>query len=173
MEFPLFVRSLVVVYLIKIVVMKFVNRIDPVCPSRNFANDTVEFLKTLTLFQPSLISENLTKTLVDGDGCEIQSISSDIEILLAMQRGTKVDEALASEILARMSKQTDTIQELFDQASDEDLLSSIKSRYIQTPAELEQYIDYLESQGAPVPEEIQESVSDSSIEEPIAESSSE
>lgn len=153
--------------------MKFVKRIDPVCPSRDFENDTVEFLKTLTLFQPSLISENLTKTLVDGNGEEIQAISSDIEILLAMQRGAKVDEALASEILSRMSKQSDSIQDLFDQASDEDLLSSIKSRYIQTPAELEQYIDYLESQDIPVPEEIQEPAPDASVNEPVAEPPSE
>lgn len=154
--------------------MKFTDRIEPVCPSRDFENDTVEFLKTLTLFQPSLVSENLTKTLVDCYGVEIQAISSDIEILLAMQRGAKVDEALASEILSRMSKQTDSIQELFDQASDEELLTSIKSRYIQTPAELEQYIDYLESQGAPIPEEVQESVSDTSdSSEPVAEPASE
>lgn len=142
--------------------MKFVERIDPVCPSRDFAEDSIEFLKTLVLFQPSLVSENLTKTIVDGNGDEIQAISSDVEILLAMQRGCKVDEALASEILARMSKQTDSMQELFDQASDDDLLSSIKSRYIQTPAELEQYIDCLESQGVPVPDDVQESVADPS-----------
>lgn len=154
--------------------MKFVERIEPVCPSRDFAEDSVETLKTLVLFQPSLISENLTKTLVDGNGVEIQAISSDIEILLAMQRGTKVDEALASEILARMSKQTDSLQELFDQASDEDLLSSIKSRYIQTPAELEQYIDYLESQNIPVPEEVQENiVESSSVSESVAEAQTE
>lgn len=152
--------------------MKFVERIEPVCPSRNFENSTVEVLKTLVLFQPSLISENLTKTLVDGNGDDIQAISSDIEILLAMQRGAKVDEALASEILSRMSKQTDSIQELFDQVSDDDLLSSIKSRYIQTPAELEQYIDYLESQNMPVPETLVEN-SEESSNESVAESSSE
>lgn len=151
--------------------MKFVKIIVPVCPSRNFEDSTVDFLKTLVLFQPSLISENLTKTIVDGNGDEIQVISSDIEILLAMQRGAKVDEALASEILSRMSKQTDSIQELFDQASDDDLLSSIKSRYIQTPAELEQYIDYLESQNMPVPEELTET-SETTSDEPIADSTS-
>lgn len=158
--------------------MKFVKIIEPVCPSREFENSTTDFLKTLVLFQPSLISENLTKTITDGDGNNIQAISSDIEILLAMQKGAKVDEALASEILSRMSKQTDTIQELFDRASDDDLLSSIKSRYIQTPAELEQYIDYLESQNIPVPEEIVEEKKEeptsppaASSKEPAAESS--
>lgn len=152
----------------------------PVCPSRNFEDSTTDFLKTLVLFQPSLISENLTKTIVDGNGDKIQAISSDIEILLALQRGAKIDEALASEILSRMSKQTDSIQELFDQASDDDLLSSIKSRYIQTPAELEQYIDYLNSQNIPVPEEIVEEKEEkltsspaASSKEPVAESSSE
>ena len=154
--------------------MKFVERINPVCPSRDFSCDTTDFLKTLVLFQPSLISQNLTKTIVDGDGNSIQAISSDIEILLAMQRGSKVDEALASEILSRMSKQTDTFQDLFDRASDEDLLSSIKSRYIQTPAELEQYIDYLESQNLPVPEDIESTEPEPDPEpEPVAESSSE
>lgn len=154
--------------------MKFIERIQPVCPSRDFSEDSLETLKTLVLFQPSLISENLTKTIVDSNGTEIQSISSDIEILLAMQRGAKVDEALASEVLARMSKQTDSVQELFDQASDEDLLSSIKSRYIQTPAELEQYIDYLESQNISVPEEVQDEVAGTpSDSEPVAESQTE
>lgn len=153
--------------------MKFVERITPVCPSRDFNNDSLEVLKTLTLFQPSLVSEHLTKVIVDGHGDEIQAISSDIEILIAMQRGSKVDEALASEILSRMSKQTDSLQELFDQASDDDLFSSIKSRYIQTPAELEQYIDYLDSQNLPVPEDIQDELSPAeSSTEPIAENPS-
>lgn len=116
------------------------------CPVFDIKKHSDRTLRSLVYFNPSLVSECLTTKLVDANQNEIQCISSDIALLLRMQNGHKIDSALAEELLNRLSSGiNDSLKEVFDNASDEELLDSVRSKYIQTPAQLEDYLRGLDS----------------------------
>lgn len=156
--------------------MKFnVVQFPVTCPSTDFSNESDWTLKGFVVFSPSLVSEHLTRTLVDSDQQEIQSISSDIDLLLRMQNGQKLDKAIAEELLNRMSSGIeDSLKAVFDDASDEEILESVRSKYIQTPAQLEQYLKSLDSRLEDLSsQEIQDAVDSSGVssDKPVAEPS--
>lgn len=158
--------------------MKFnIVREPVVCPQVSFENESDWTLRGFVMFSPSLVSEQLTRTLVDSAQQEIQCISSDIDLLIRMQNGQKIDKAIAEELLNRMSSGIeDSLKEVFDNASDEDILDSVRSKYIQTPAQLEQYLKSLDSHLSSMSsQELQETIESSEVQsgESIAESSSE
>lgn len=156
--------------------MKFnVVQFPVTCPSTDFSNESDWTLKGFVVFSPSLVSEHLTRTLVDSDQQEIQSISSDIDLLLRMQNGQKLDKAIAEELLNRMSSGIeDSLKAVFDDASDEEILESVRSKYIQTPAQLEQYLKSLDSRLEDLSsQELQDAVDSSGVssDKPVAEPS--
>lgn len=162
--------------------MKFNFAHYPVtCPSVDFSNESEWTLRGFVMFSPSLVSELLTRTLVDSSQQEIQCISSDINLLIRLQNGQKVDKAIAEELLNRMSSGLeDSLKEVFDNASDEDILDSVRSKYIQTPAQLEDYLKSLDSRLEDLSsQEIQDTIEASEVnpvqpsDKPVAESSSE
>lgn len=157
--------------------MKFNTVQYPVtCPSLDFSRESESTLRGFVMYSPSLVSEQLSRTLVDSSQQEIQCISSDIDLLIRMQNGQKIDKAIAEELLNRMSSGIeDSLKEVFDNASDEEILNSVRSKYIQTPAQLESYLKSLDSRLEEMSsQELQEAVENSEVrsDKPIAESSS-
>lgn len=127
--------------------MKFNIKNFPVtCPIIDLASLPDNSLKSFVMFSPSLVSEYLNRTIVDSSQNEIRSISSDIDLLIRMRNGQKIDTAVAEQLLDRMSSGLDdSLKAIFDNASDEDILDSVRSKYIQTPAQLEAYLKSLDS----------------------------
>lgn len=160
--------------------MKFNIEYLPVtCPAQSFSNMSDWTLKSFVLFSPSLVSEHLTRTIVDSNQESIRCISSDIDLLFRLQNGEKLDTAIAEELLSRMSSSVDSsLKDVFDSASDEDILDSIRSKYIQTPSQLEAYLRSLDSRLNDLSsQELQSAVESSDIQvssdsKPVAESSS-
>lgn len=157
--------------------MKFNFIQEPVaCPDIDFSVMSDNTLKGIVMFSPSLVSEQLTRSIIDVNQQKIQTISSDVDLLLRLQNGQKIDKAIAEELLNRLgSGIDDSLKEVFDNASDEEILDSVRSKYIQTPAQLEDYLKSLDSRLADLSsQEIQEVVesSESEIVKPVAESSS-
>lgn len=157
--------------------MKFNFKQYPVdCPSADFSVMSENTLKGFVMFSPSLVSEQLTRVLVDSSQNKVQTISSDINLLIRLQNGQKIDKAIAEELLNRMSSGIeDSLKEVFDNASDEEILDSVRSKYIQTPAQLESYLRGLDSRLADMSsQEIQKAIESSGVQEskPIAEPSS-
>lgn len=158
--------------------MKFDIIEHPVaCPSFDFSDFSDNSLKGFVLFSPSLVSEHLTRTIIDSEQSEIQCISSDIDLLVRLQNGQKIDKSIAEELLNRLSSGIDdSLKDVFDNASDEEILDSVRSKYIQTPAQLEAYLKSIDSRLEDLSsQEIQETIESSEVqsEKPIAESSSE
>lgn len=159
--------------------MKFNFKREPVsCPVIDFSTMSDNSLKGFVIFSPSLVSEQLTRTLIDVKQNEIQTISSDIDLLIRMKNGQKIDTAIAEELLNRMSSGLDeSLKDVLDKASDEDILDSVRSKYIQTPAQLESYLKSLDSRLADMSsQQVQETIESSEIKpdsvEPVAESTS-
>lgn len=158
--------------------MRFNVKQFPVdCPSIDFSSMSDNTLKGFVMFSPSLVSEQLVRTLVDSNQQEIRTVSSDIDLLLRLQNGQKIDKAIAEELLNRMSSGIeDSLKEIFDNASDEELLDSVRSKYVQTPAQLESYLRGLDSRLADMSsQDIQEAVESSDVQsnKSIAEPSTE
>lgn len=158
--------------------MRFNINIFPVtCPIVDLSSLPDNTLKGFVMYSPSLVSEHLVRTVVDSSQNEIQSISSDIDLLIRLQNGQKIDKAIAEELLDRMSSGLDdSLKDIFDKASDDEILDSVRSKYIQTPAQLESYLKSLDSRLESLSsQDISDMVDSSDVDnqKPIAESSSE
>ncbi len=103
-------------------------------------------INSFVMFSPSLVSDSLTAEVVDVQQTHIQTIFSDVGILFRMYSGAKLDPALAEELLSRMDASvSDEFSDIIDSMSDDEILDGIRSKYIQTPAQLEEYIRSLDS----------------------------
>lgn len=156
--------------------MKFNFKKEPVvCPVLDFSVESSWSLSSYIMFSPSLVSEHLSRTIVDSNQQSIRTISSDIDLLIRLQNGQKIDKAIAEELLNRLSSGIDdSLKDVFDNASDEEILDSVRSKYIQTPAQLESYLRGLDSRLDDMSsQELQETVESSEVQSvnPVAESS--
>lgn len=104
-------------------------------------------LASINLFEPSLVSESLTRQLCDSNQERINCICSDIDLIIRLTQGKKLDPTLAEELLSRIdsSSVSDEVSEILDQMSDEEIIEGVRSKYIQTPAQLEEYVRSLDS----------------------------
>lgn len=97
-------------------------------------------------------------------------------MLIRLSSGEKLDSAIAEELLSRMSSSVDSeLADYIDTLDDDEILEGVKSKYIQTPAQLEEYIRSLDSRLESMSsQELGDFIEDSeSSVEPAAESSSE
>lgn len=127
--------------------MKFnIEYLPATCPAFSFSDMSDWTLKGFVMFSPSLVSDCLTRELVDSNQNVVRCISSDIDLLFRLQNGERIDSAIAEELLSRMSSSIDSsLKDVFDNASDDEILDSVCSKYIQTPAQLEDYLRSLDS----------------------------
>lgn len=160
--------------------MKFNFEITPqFSPTLDYKKESPRTLASFILFSPSLVSECLTREIVDVKQKSIRCISSDIDLLLRIQSGQRIDSAIAEELFSRMSSNIDdSLKQILDNASDDEILDSIRSRYIQTPSQLEAYLRSLDSRLSEMSsQDIQEVVEGSDLspkdEKSVAEPSSE
>ena len=78
------------------------------------------------------------------DNLESVSYVDPIIMLFNQERIDNLGSMAAKELLDSLANKSDSITELRKKCSDEDLLSMIKSRYLQTPSEIMAYCRYIE-----------------------------
>lgn len=103
-------------------------------------------INSFVMYSPSLVSDSLTAEVVDVHQNHIQTIYSDVGLLFRLYSGAKLDPALAEELLSRMDASvSDDVSAIIDSMADDEILEGVRSKYIQTPAQLEEYIRSLDS----------------------------
>lgn len=83
-----------------------------------------------------------TSMLIEGDQEDGIHIQSDIELLRRSQEYAKYHPELFADFFERIAP-TSPFADLRANLSDEELMTFMKSRRCQTPAELQQYADYI------------------------------
>lgn len=95
------------------------------------------------LYQPSPIDDLLIIDGVDLDGELTNTHVNDVFLLFNQQRLSGLGIDTINSWLASLTPKNDDLAELRAKCSDEQLLSLVKSKYIQSPSELEAWSTYL------------------------------
>ena len=102
-------------------------------------------LETGYFYQPSAVDPFLAYEHVNVDGSSSTRVTSDIYMLFNQQR---LDRMTREALIARfdsMSQYDDGMKTLRQKCTDDQLISLVKSRYIQSPGELMEWSKYLNS----------------------------
>lgn len=95
------------------------------------------------LYQPSPIDDLLIIDGVDLDGELVNTHVNDVFLLFNQQRLSGLGIDTINSWLASLTPKNDDLAELRAKCTDEQLLSLVKSKYIQSPSELEAWSTYL------------------------------
>lgn len=107
-------------------------------------------LKTAIVAQSSTVGEVAVDIVTIGNQ-EIYHIGSDIGILFSEQKIKQVNDFDLDAMVQKLKQGTPGN---FDGFSDEEIMSSIKSRYIQSPADIESYMRNLDEHQNYIKEDI-------------------
>lgn len=107
-------------------------------------------LRTAIVAQPSIVGEVAVDIVTIGNQ-EIYHIGSDIGILFSEQKIKQVNDFDLDAMVQKLKQGTSGN---FDGFSDEEIMSSIKSRYIQSPADIESYMRNLDEHQNYIKEDI-------------------
>lgn len=98
------------------------------------------------LYQPSPVDEFAFNETIMPDGSTALSYSDPIYLLFNQQRLEKNGSfAIQQWLQSLQTSSSSQLSELRSKCSDEDLISMIKSRHIQSPSELKSWLDYCSS----------------------------
>ena len=94
-------------------------------------------------YQPDAVVPFLFVPMYDGPSEDTSTVHfcTDISIILNQQRLTKELQPLVDDILSRSS--SGDLSDSFPHLSDDDIISTIKSRYLQAPCEIRDWSTYL------------------------------
>lgn len=99
------------------------------------------------IFREKAIYEDLiTQDVKQSDGSTIHYIDSDLILLFNQQRLESLGQTAMLEYLNSIAPQSDSLAELRKNCTDEELLSMVKSRHIQSRADLMAWSRYLDSE---------------------------
>ena len=114
---------------------------DPETPFIDNSLDGVSIL-----YQPSPVDEFAFNETVMPDGSTAISYSDPIYLLFNQQRLEKNGSfAIQQWLQSLQSSSSSQLSQLRSKCTDEDLISMIKSRHIQSPSELKSWLDYCSS----------------------------
>lgn len=106
-------------------------------------NDNYELPSSTVVYEPTPYQSLLVDTSRDVNGNEVIFFCSDVSLLLNQRR---IDESMLPALRDLMQGAPASVTDYFDGMSDDELLRSIKSRYIQAPSEVQSYMLYLQSE---------------------------
>lgn len=99
------------------------------------------------IFRVKAIYEDLiTQDVKQSDGTIIHFIDSDLILLFNQQRLEALGQTAMIEYLNSIAPQSDSLSELRKNCTDEELLSMVKSRHIQSRADLMAWSRYLDAE---------------------------
>lgn len=97
---------------------------------------------SIVLYQPCVV-DKFTQEVDESDGSVC--ITSAISILLNQKRLDKMSEAAILQEISEQARVSDSLATLRSKCTDEQLISLVKSRYIQSPSELLSWSEHIES----------------------------
>ena len=113
-------------------------------PATPFIDNSLDGVSIL--YQPSPVDEFSFNETVMSDGSTAISYSDPIYLLFNQQRLEKNGSfAIQQWLQSLQSSSSSQLSQLRSKCSDEDLISMIKSRHIQSPSELKSWLDYCSS----------------------------
>lgn len=100
-------------------------------------------LRISSFYQPSQVDCFLCRSHLNVDGSRSVRMTSDIYMLLNQKRLDRMTNAALVEHFNQMSVTNSSLTALRKKCTDEQLISLVKSRYIQSPSELLAWSQYL------------------------------
>lgn len=97
---------------------------------------------SVNLYQPCVV-DKFTQELDESDGSVC--ITSAVSILLNQKRLDRMSEAAVLQEISEQARVSDSLATLRSKCTDEQLISLVKSRYIQSPSELLSWSEHIES----------------------------
>lgn len=97
---------------------------------------------SVNLYQPCVV-DKFTQELDESD--DSVCITSAVSILLNQKRLDRMSEAAILQEISEQAQISDPLAALRSKCTDEQLISLVKSRYIQSPSELLSWSDHIES----------------------------
>ena len=101
--------------------------------------------KISAFYQPSPIDSMLIHEVDNGDGTVSHRLTSDIYMLFNQKRLDRLSRESLLNHFQQMAETAPSFAALKTKLSDDDLISVVKSRFIQSPSELLAYSRYLNS----------------------------
>lgn len=101
-------------------------------------------IKHTVLYQESAVDEFYTEEVVCSDGQKVLHHVDPLIMLFNQERLANLGSMGAKEFLDSLRQQDGVLSELRKKCSDEQLVSMLKSRYLQTPSEIMSYCRYIE-----------------------------
>lgn len=111
--------------------------------------------KAVVLFQKSIVHDLYETKIELPDGEIAKSFGNDATLLLDQKRLNGLGADTIKAYLNSFTPYNDSLAELRKKVSDTDLISCVKSRYIQSPSELSAWIGSLNETAQSIYEEIQ------------------
>lgn len=124
-------------------------------------------LSSVVLFQPSVVTPLLIDEEIDITGEKIYHFGNDASLLLNQQRLSALGVDTIKSYLDSLSPSSSALSQIRSKVSDDDLITYVKSRYIQSPAELSAWIASLDASGQQIVSEIQNKTIDNEKSETI------
>ena len=110
----------------------------------NFLEKGLVDLNNSEFYHPSEVDEFLFETVKPPHGaCESVTFTSDITMLFNQERLDRMSASALIQHFDSMSSRSSSFSELRKSLTDDQLISIVKSRYIQSPSELMAYSNYL------------------------------
>lgn len=102
-------------------------------------------LRHTVLREDSVVDEFYSETMSNIDGSDSVSFSDPIYILFNQQRLNRLGTSAVQAFFDSLQPKSDSLRELRSKCSDDDLMAMMKSRHLQSPAEILAWCRYMES----------------------------
>lgn len=112
-------------------------------------------LSSVVLFQPSVVTPLLIDEEIEPSGEKIIHFGNDATLLLNQHRLSSLGSDTIRNYLDSLAPSSSALSQIRSKVSDDDLINYVKSRYIQSPAELSAWIGSLDETAQQIVSEIQ------------------
>ena len=119
--------------------------VDPEKNGSELEFNSVSDLRNVVLREPSVVDEFYINKMTNPDGSESVQHVDPIFVLFNQQRLESLGTSAAQYFLDSLQQPNDSLTELRKKCSDEDLLKLIKSKYLQSPAEILAWCRYMDA----------------------------
>lgn len=119
------------------------RNLTPEDNAKNIGFNTEISLHTSILREPSVVDEFYTEEVTLEDGTTAVRHLDPIDVLFNQERLTNMGETAAKTFLDSLQPKSDSLAELRSKCTDEDLMSMVKSRHLQSPAEILHWLNYM------------------------------
>lgn len=125
-------------------------------------------LRNVVLRDSSVIDEFYTNKTTNPDGSESIQHVDPIYVLFNQHRLESIGTSAVQHFLDSLQSSNDSLAELRKKCSDDDLMKMIKSKYLQSPAEILAWCRYMDANVEEFNKEVQTLIEAQKQEQPVA-----